>query len=195
MRQALRWQWHGLLGHPAAANAIARSRHRLSHTDWKPRPDVYEVFTRTQKQAWHMYSIHGIMVYNLPMIVLAIGGFWLLHLTTTKTPDHWTHAPLAAASAGAPTLLALAGWDAQRWGYILATNFLLTLWLWWGRHETQSPFQMTTTQWILLTTLLLLASRTPFTYLENNPRIIDWNGIAAFIHAIHHGTLFRIPPF
>jgi hypothetical protein len=50
-------------------------------------------------------------------------------------------------------------------------------------------------QWVLLIVLLLLASRTPFSYLETNPRIIDWNGVADFLRSIHHGALFRIPPF
>ncbi|MEY9912582.1 hypothetical protein ABIA35_008849 [Catenulispora sp. MAP12-49] len=186
-----------LLDRPAAADAIDRSRRRLAHTDWKPRPDVYEVFTRTPKQAWHLYSIHGIMVINLPMIVLAVGGFWVLHLIGKKSPDlHWAHAALATAAAGGPTLLAFAGWDAMRWGYILATNFCLVMWLWWGWHERNgSPFQMTTLQWVVLIGLLLVASRTPFAYLETNPRIIDWNGVADFLHAVHNGTMFRIPPF
>ncbi|WP_194925362.1 hypothetical protein [Catenulispora pinisilvae] len=186
-----------LLDHPAAANAVDRSRHRLAHADWQPRLQVYGVFSQTQKQAWHLYSIHGIMVYNLPMIVLAVGGFWLLHLTGRRTPHrHWAHAVLATAAAGGPMLLAFAGWDAMRWGYILATNFCLVMWLWWGWQEKQgTPFQMTTPQWTLLIVLLLLASRTPFAYLETGPRILDWDGVADFLKSIHHGTLFRIPPF
>ena len=186
-----------LLDHPAASDAVDRSKHRLSHTDWVPRHDVYEVFSRTQQQAWHGYSIHGIMVYNLPMIILAVGGFWLLHLTGGKISDrHWAHAVLAAVAAGGPMLLAFAGWDAMRWGYIIATNFFLVMWLWWGWQEKNGkPFEMATRQWVLLVVLLLLASRTPFTYLETNPRILDWNGVADFLHSIHNGTMFRIPPF
>jgi hypothetical protein len=187
-----------LLDSPISPNAIANSIHRLSHTDWKPRVQVYGVFTTSQKQAWHLYSIHSIMVYNLPMIVLAIGGFWLLHLTGRKiNPDlHWRHAVFATLAAGGPTLLAFAGWDAMRWGYILATNFLLVMWIWWGWHEKDgAPFQLATVQWVLLIVLLLLAARTPFTYLETNPRIIDWPGVSDFLHAVHSGTMFRIPPF
>lgn len=186
-----------LLDNPLTSHAIANSKLRLSHTDWKPRVQVYGVFTTTQKQAWHLYSIHSIMVYNLPMIILAIGGFWLLHLTGKKTANlPWAHAVLAAVAAGGPALLAFAGWDAMRWGYILATNFFLVMWLWWGRLEKDGrPFQLATVQWVLLIVLMLLAARTPFTYLETNPRIIDWPGVADFLHAVHSGTMFRIPPF
>jgi hypothetical protein len=126
---------------------------------------------------------------------LLIAGFWLLHRLDGPEPGApWPVLALAVAAIGAPVLLAFAGWDAERWGYLIATNFLLVAWLWWRRAGRESETGLSQAQWILFAVVLLVFSRTEFRYFDGSePRVLAWNQVRHFLQSFGDGSIFKIP--
>lgn len=180
---------------PASNTAPQRATARLQHANFVPRSDVYSLYQRTLAQSWRLYSIHEVLIFVAPIAALLAAGFWLLHRMDGPTPgDTWYAQALAVAAIGAPALLAFAGWDAERWGYLTTTNFLVVAWVWWGRANRRTRGDWSPAQWVLLTLVVLIMTRTEFSYFDGQaPRIIGWHPFVAFVDSIRDGSLFRIP--
>ncbi|WP_410663555.1 hypothetical protein [Amycolatopsis sp. lyj-84] len=138
---------------PAAPGTVDRLRQELSTTDFAYRADALDLFGRTQAESWRMYSIIDVLLYLLPIAIVVVGGFLYLHRPTLA-------AMLPVAAIVAPTLLAFGGWDDARWGFLLATNFAVVLWLWLGRRE------VTARQVAVLTAVFLILTHVPTPYFD-----------------------------
>ncbi|ANN19818.1 hypothetical protein SD37_32185 [Amycolatopsis orientalis] len=138
---------------PAAPGAVERLRQSLSTADFAYRGDALELFGRTQAQSWQLYSITNVFLYLVPIAVVVLGGFLLLH-----RPSLGTVLPVAAIAA--PMLLAFGGWDDARWGFLLVSNFAIVLWLWLGDRELKPP------RLGALTAVLLILTHIPMPYFD-----------------------------
>lgn len=108
-----------VLGLPAAsAGAVARLETALATADFTPRADALALFERTQSQSWQLYSITEVLLRVAPIFAVVVAGALLQRLDA-----------LAVAAVAAPALLAFAGWDWARWGFLLVVNFAVVLWL------------------------------------------------------------------
>lgn len=152
---------------PASApDAVARLTARGA--DFPLRPDAMALFQRTQSQSWQLYSSTAILILLIPALLVVLLGFLLVR---------GRGAPITIAlqlgAVGAPVLLAFGGWDAQRWAFLLITNFTVVLWL---RRPEIAPARRTA----LIVTLLLL-THIPLPYFENHaPRELTWQGVEQF---------------
>jgi hypothetical protein len=150
-----------VLALPASSEgATGRLRHAMAGADFTPRADALALFDRTQSQSWQLYSITEVLLYVAPILVVVVAGF------LTQRRD-----VLAVAAVAAPALLAFAGWDWARWGFLLVTNFVLLLWLGPPRDFRPLP---------LLGAAVLLA-HLPLPYFDaQHPRDLSWRDLTAF---------------
>ncbi len=102
----------------SSAGAVARLGTALATADFTPRADALALFERTQSQSWQLYSITEVLLYVAPIFAVVVVGALLQRLDA-----------LAVAAVAAPALLAFAGWDWARWGFLLVVNFAVVLWL------------------------------------------------------------------
>ncbi|MBB5855980.1 hypothetical protein ACFQ05_34290 [Amycolatopsis umgeniensis] len=138
---------------PVAPGAVAKLGRELSTVDFAYRVDALNLFGRTQAESWRMYSITHVLLYLVPIAIVVVGGFLVLH-----RPSLTAAAPVAAIAA--PVLLAFGGWDDARWGFLLVTDFVVVLWLWLGRRELKLP------QMAVLTALFLILTHVPMPYFD-----------------------------
>nr|WP_233223672.1 hypothetical protein [Amycolatopsis sp. CA-128772] len=104
---------------PASSpGAVARLTTALATADFTPRADALALFERTQSQSWQLYSITEVLLCVTPILVVVVSGAVLQRLDA-----------LAVVAVAAPALLAFAGWDWARWGFLLVVNFAVVLWL------------------------------------------------------------------
>jgi hypothetical protein len=143
-----------LLLPPTQPDTIARFERTLVEAGVPFRHDAIGLFARTQAQSWQLYSITDVLLYLLPILLVVLGGYLLLHRSLL---------PLAAIVA--PALLAFGGWDESRWGFLVVTNFALLLWL-ADRH-------LKTAQLGALTAIFLVLTHIPMAYFDGcEPRVI-----------------------
>ncbi|MEU4252381.1 hypothetical protein AB0F15_33760 [Amycolatopsis sp. NPDC026612] len=102
----------------SSAGAVARLQTAMATADFTPRADALALFERTQSQSWQLYSITGVLLCVAPIFAVVVLGALLQRLDA-----------LAVAAVAAPALLAFAGWDWARWGFLLVVNFAVVLWL------------------------------------------------------------------
>jgi hypothetical protein len=108
-----------VLALPASSTgAVARLETTLATADFTPRADALALFERTQSQSWQLYSITEVLLCVAPIFAVVVVGALLQRLDA-----------LAVAAVAAPALLAFAGWDWARWGFLLVVNFAVVLWL------------------------------------------------------------------
>ncbi|MFD6068473.1 hypothetical protein [Amycolatopsis lurida] len=138
---------------PAAPGAVEGLRRSLSTADFPYRADALDLFERTQAESWRLYSITAVLLYLLPIAVVVIGGFLLLHRPTLA-------AAVPIAAIGAPVLLAFGGWDDARWGFLLVTNFVLVVWHRLGHRELKLS------QAGVLTAVFLILTHVPMPYFD-----------------------------
>ncbi|VVJ17709.1 Permease of the drug/metabolite transporter (DMT) superfamily [Amycolatopsis camponoti] len=138
---------------PAAPGAVDQLRKTLSTADFPYRADALSLFDRTQAQSWQLYSVTNVLLYLVPIAILLVGGFLVLHRPTLA-------AALPAAAIAAPALLAFGGWDDARWGFLLVTNFALVLWLCLGGRE------LSLSRVGVLSALLLVLTHVPMPYFD-----------------------------
>ncbi|MEV7555925.1 hypothetical protein AB0N89_40445 [Amycolatopsis sp. NPDC089917] len=138
---------------PVAPGAIEKLGRALSTTDFRYRADALALFGRTQAESWQLYSITGVLLYLLPIVIVVAGGFLYLH-----RPSLAAFVPVAAIAA--PALLAFGGWDDARWGFLLVTNFVVVLWLWLGSRELKPR------QGAVLAALFLILTHVPMPYFD-----------------------------
>jgi hypothetical protein len=169
---------------PGAPGALTKS---LGQADFRYRADALELFGRTQSQSWQLYRITDVLAYLAPLAVLLIVAFVVLHRTGKVTA-----VPLltACAAIAAPLLLAFGGWDKERWGFLLATNFFLVLWLYlrYTQREFAAP------QIAVLAAVALLMARMPFGYFDGlHPRLLSGQAFFDFVGQLRHGEVFTLP--
>lgn len=182
-RQAVGWAAPPLLVElvvlaiPASApGSVDRLRAALGTANFPIRIDALALFGRTQSQSWQLYSITDVLLFVVPIAVVVLAGFLMLH---------GRGRPIAvvsqAAAIGAPALLAFAGWDGARWGFLLVTNFAVVLWL--GKREFSGR------QLVVLGATLLILTHMPLPYFDRySPRELSWQGFETVDQ-----SLFRIP--
>ncbi|WP_033290070.1 hypothetical protein [Amycolatopsis jejuensis] len=103
---------------PAAPGAIAKFQQKLADAQFPFRDDALRLFARTQVESWRIYSITDVLLYLVPILLVVIGGYLILHRDL-----------LSVAAIVAPALLAFGGWDEARWGFLLVCNFAVVLFL------------------------------------------------------------------
>ncbi|WP_328607049.1 hypothetical protein OG943_45400 [Amycolatopsis sp. NBC_00345] len=151
---------------PAAPGAAGRLGQTLAGADFRYRTDALGLFERSQSQSWAIYSITDVLLYLVPIAVVVIGGFLVLHRPSGA-------AVLPVAAIAAPLLLALAGWDEARWGFLLVSNFVVVLWLWLGHRGRELGMS----QLGALTAVLLILTHIPMPYFDGYaPRVITLVG-------------------
>ncbi len=150
-----------VLAIPASGDGAAeRLRTAMAGADFTPRADALALFGRSQSESWQLYSITDVLLFVAPILVVVVAGF------LTQRRD-----VLAAAAVAAPALLAFAGWDWARWGFLLVTNFAVLLCLGPSRDFRPLP---------LLTAAVLLA-HLPLPYFDaQHPRDLSWRQVTAF---------------
>lgn len=149
---------------PTGAGAVQRFQQVLANAGFPYREDALGLFNRTQAQSWQLYSITDVLLYLLPILLVVVAGFLMLH-----RPSAATLLPLTAVVA--PVLLAFGGWDEARWGFLLVTNFLLVLWLRLGRRE------LGLRRFGALATILLVLTHLPMPYFDGyRPRDVTLVG-------------------
>ena len=152
-----------VLAVPASAHgAVDRLRASIGTANFPIRVDALALFERTQSQSWQLYSITGVLGYVVPIAVVLLAGFLVLC---------GRGRPIAvvsqAAAIGAPAMLAFAGWDGARWGFLLVTNFAVVLWL--GKRE------FSVRQLVVLGATLLVLTHMPLPYFDGYfPRMLTW---------------------
>ncbi len=149
---------------PAEAGAVQRFQQVLANAGFPYRADALELFDRNQAQSWQLYSITGVLLYLLPILLVVVAGFLMLHRPSAATL-------LSLAAVVAPVLLAFGGWDEARWGFLLITNFILVLWLRLGRRELDLP------RFGALAVILLILTHPPMPYFDGyRPRDVTLVG-------------------
>ncbi|WP_409497399.1 hypothetical protein [Amycolatopsis sp. cmx-11-12] len=150
----------------AAPGAVGQLSRALAGANFRYRDDALGLFNRTQFQSWQVYSITDVLLYLLPIAIVVIGGFLILHRPSGA-------AVLPVAAMAAPALLAFGGWDEARWGFLLVSNFALVLWHWLGtcRRELGMP------EVGVLAAVLLILTHIPMPYFDGHaPRDITLVG-------------------
>lgn len=166
-----------VLAIPASApGAVDRLRAATATANFPIRVDALALFERTQSQSWRLYSIGDVLLFVVPIAGVLLAGFLVLR---------GRGRPIAvvsqAAAIGAPALLAFAGWDGARWGFLLMTNFAVVLWL---RKREFSVRQL-----IVLGATLLLLTHMPLPYFDRyHPRELSRQGVESIDQ-----SLFRVP--
>ncbi|SEP50391.1 hypothetical protein [Amycolatopsis saalfeldensis] len=151
---------------PAAPGAVSRLGQTLAGANFPYRTDALGLFERGQAASWALYSITDVLLYLVPIAVVVLGGFLVLH-----RPSGAALLPLAAIAA--PLLLAFGGWDEARWGFLLITNFLVVLWLWLGDRGRELKVSQLGT----LSVVLLILTHLPMPYFDHyTPREITLVG-------------------
>ncbi len=150
-----------VLAIPASSpGAAERLRTAMAGADFTPRADALALFERTQSESWQLYSITEVLLLVAPILVVVVTGFLVQRRDV-----------LAAAAVAAPALLAFAGWDWARWGFLLVTNFAVVLWLGPARDFRPLP---------LIGAAVLLA-HLPLPYFDAQyPRDLSWRQVTAF---------------
>jgi hypothetical protein len=187
-----------LLVSPAAPGAVDRLAARLATANFRYRADALALFDRTQSQSWQLYSIVHVLVYVVPLGVLAIAVFLVLRTAdggfggeARGRAAALSDTVVACGAIGAPVLLAFAGWDTARWEFLLLTNFVLVLWA--GLTERRREFGPTQTAVLVATALLV--THVPMAFFDGlAPRSLEWPVFRTFLRQIGDGSLFRIPP-
>ncbi|MFJ1761596.1 hypothetical protein ACIOD2_14840 [Amycolatopsis sp. NPDC088138] len=159
-----------VLGVPASAPGSAdRLLTALRGAGFPVRADALALFERTQEQSWALYSIGAVLLTVVPIAVVVLAGFRAL-----RGPAGL----LQSTAIGAPALLAFAGWDSARWGFLLVTNFAVVLWLWLGERELDGR------RLVVLGATLLVLAHVPLPYFDGHaPRELSGPGVVSLFSA------------
>ena len=184
---------------PAAPGAVARLSGRLHTANFPFRADALALFDRTQSQSWQMYSVQDTLIYLAPFALLAVLGLVLLSLADGGLASRprasrlaaVVHAAIACGAVGGQALLAFAGWDRERWGFLLVANLVIVVWL----QLRDSKRELGPAQAVTLAAALLVITHIPMNYFDGfSPRPFQWPAVQQFASQVKHGSLFAIPP-
>jgi hypothetical protein len=162
---------------------------RLRSSNFHPRGDALQLFVRTQHENWKLYDPRTTFATVVPVALLLAASFFVL--TRLRAPrSSLLYASSGAAAVAAPALLALGGWDANRWKFLAISNFVIVVWLW----ITDCKREPATAELIVLLCAFFVAARTPLPYFDGlQPRHLDLHDIRQFARQLMHGAPFRIP--
>ncbi|GGS28307.1 hypothetical protein GCM10010171_21620 [Actinokineospora fastidiosa] len=182
---------------PAAPGATGRLAATVAQADFPYRPDALALFNRTQSQSWQLYSVSKVLLYLAPFLTIAVVAFLVLRLVgdaltvnVSRPPLALVHGVIAAAAITMPATLAFAGWDKDRWGFLLVTNLVVVLVL----HLRHTGRELTPPQVAVLVAAMLLITHLPLSYFDGYaPRPLHWTAIRQFLSEVVHGHVFVIP--
>jgi hypothetical protein len=186
---------------PSTPGSASRLGNALAHANFPYRADALALFDRTQGQSWQMYKISDVLTYLAPFAIVMVVAFALLASTDTGLAGPngkpagvsltgAAHIAAACVAIGAPLLLAFAGWDQERWGFLLVTNFVIVLWL----HLADTGRELGRTQILVLVLAMLIITHIPLTYFDGYAaRPFQWPAFRDFLHQISDHSLFAIP--
>lgn len=170
----------------SSATSLALQR-KLEDAHFPVRPDALELFSRSQSESWEMYSRKEVFLYLLPLIIL-IAVALLLFARAGDRPAKLL--VLSVLAALAPASATLAGWDQERWAFLLTVNFLVVLWFWFGDYQVG----LKSVQFGVVVVALLLTVHVPLTYFDGfAPRPLTGNAISDFYDDVTSGHFFDKP--
>jgi hypothetical protein len=96
----------------------------------------------------------------------------------------------SCVAIAAPALLMFAGWDGNRWLFLLIGNFFLVMWLSLGdgRRTELGPAALAT-----LVVVVLLLARIQLWYFDRlAPRELGYRPVKTFLHHVVNGKAFEM---
>ncbi|GCD96836.1 hypothetical protein [Embleya hyalina] len=172
---------------PTAPETSLALQRKLEAAHFPVRPDALEVFSRSQANSWKLYSRWDVFLYLLPLVVLIAIALLLFVRTGDRPPKLPAMSVLAAL---APAMATLAGWDRERWAFLLIVNFFIVLWIWFGDYQ----LDVKSAQFGVAFGALLLTVCVPLTYFDGfSPRPLTGSGISEFYEHVTSGRFFDEP--
>ena len=188
-----------LLAIPAASeDAIPTLARALETANFHYRVDALSLFQRSQSENWGLYTVHDVVLYVRPIGYLLVGLLVLVWVsdrhgwqTDRDRVASWVVLLAWIGAIMVPTLLVYGGWDANRWRFIVITNFVLVVWLALVERPSATIPRGTIT---VMLAVLLLTSRLGLFYFDHlEPREIGYRPLRGFIHQVCNGSLFQRP--
>jgi len=175
------------------SGAIGRLRSAFRVSNFVPRPDALDLFRRSFSDNWKLYSVRQVLEYLVPLGVVLVVAFVFMYWIGSRGRERGfsvLYAALAAGAISAPVLLAFAGWDENRWVFLLLCNFFVVVWIWLGDNGRELDLP----QAVVLAAVLLFCVHADIRYFDGfSPRPLHPPEIRQFRHQIEDGSLFRIP--
>ncbi|MDI2125035.1 hypothetical protein [Yinghuangia seranimata] len=160
----------------------------LSAHGFPVRSDALALFGRTQSASWHMYSPWQAFLFLLPLVLVV--GAVVLRVCHQAGSGGLRLTVLSAGAALSPSMLALAGWDMERWAFLLVANFCIVLWFWLGEH----PVPMRRFPYGLPMAALLLTVHVPLAYFDGyQPRALTGKSVTTFVEHVTSGRIVHTP--
>ena len=107
------------------------------------------------------------------------------------------HAAIACGAVGGPALLAFAGGDRERWGFLLVANLVIVVWL----QLRDSKRELGPAQAVTLAAALLVITHIPMNYFDGfSPRPFQWPAVRAIRQpgqarlAVRHSAALSLDP-
>jgi hypothetical protein len=183
---------------PASAGAVASLSATLHTANFAPRSDALALFERAQAESWRLYSFQSGIVVVKPVAILLVVAFIALWVTDR---GFWRRGPgriptpivllCSCVAIAAPALLVYGGWDANRWAFMIMSNFFLVLWISLGDRGARELRGSAT---IVLATTVLLLGHFSLAYFEYRPRDLGTRAMRKlFFRQIKDRSLFDIP--
>ena len=183
---------------------MARLGAHLTAAGFPLRPDALALFRRTQAQSWQLYSLPLVLRIVVPFALVGVAAF--VGVVAFRRPRggevagslrarlaaNVREAPLPVATGLAavagPALLALAGWDAWRWGFLVVTNLAVVAWYWIDGDELEVG------QVVALALVGAFTVLVPFHYFEHlAPRPLTPWAAHELVSGVRRGELLRAP--
>ncbi|MCF2527385.1 hypothetical protein [Yinghuangia soli] len=175
---------------PAASADLQRS---LAAEGFPVRPDALDLFARTQMDSWRLYSPADVLLFLLPLALFAAAAL-ILAARCGPRRDRPLLLGLSLGAALAPVLAAFAGWDKERWAFLLIANFFLVLWLRTGDLRIGAGLGIGSPQVAVVAVALLLTVHVPLKYFDDfKPRPLTGPGIGKFWVDVSSGHFFATP--
>ena len=173
---------------PARAGTYERLTEQLATANFPVRDDALGQF----KASWVYYTNHDIVAYVLPIGAFMMFAFIMLWLADGKL-FRGTLAPIwillaSCAAIGLPSVLVVAGWDFNRWAFLIITNFFIVLWI--SLDERIEELTIAAIAVLALTLLLLTHVSLPY-FDRYQPRELGYQPIRAFVRSFDR--LLEIP--
>lgn len=178
---------------PIESGAIGRLRAAFRVSNFVPRPDALDLFRRSFSDNWRLYSVRQVLEYLVPLGLALIAAFAFIYWVGSRRREggfSLLYLALAAGAIGAPVLLAYAGWDENRWVFLLLCNFFIVVWIWLG----DAGRELDAAQAVVLAAVLLFCVHADIRYFDGfTPRPLHPPEIRQFREQIENGSLFQIP--
>lgn len=177
-----------LLVPASSAGATGNLGGTLAADHFPVRTDALDLFGRTQTDSWQLFSPWEVLVFLLPLTVV-LGAAVLCFARGTRLGGR-PLALLSLAAALAPAALAFAGWDMERWAFLLVANFCVVTWFWLGERPSPArPFPYAAAACALLVTV-----HVPLTYFDGyQPRELTGKAMSTFVDDVTSGRFTHTP--